>query len=249
MAVSTQWLILLGATLAAVLGTILLPRIPQWESYHHFVGDKNLLEIPNFWNVVTNFPFFIAAIAGFAILGRHWSEGHFQDGRQVIPILSMIIGVFLTGLGSSYYHWAPDNRRLVWDRLPMTIIFMSLISVILTERTSVEIGFWTLGPLLAVGMGSVVYWSWTESLGRGDLRPYGFVQFYPVLFLALVLYLFPKPFPSSKDFGIVGGFYLLAKIFETFDGGIYRLTCFMSGHALKHLAAAASAFWLLKIIP
>ena len=33
--------------------------------------------------------------------------------------------MLLTAVGSSYYHLAPDNERLFWDRLPMTIAFSS----------------------------------------------------------------------------------------------------------------------------
>ena len=38
-----------------------------------------------------------------------------------------------------------------------------------------------LGPLLLAGLGSVVYWHWTELRGVGDLRPYAAVQFFPIL--------------------------------------------------------------------
>jgi hypothetical protein len=37
----------------------------------------------------------------------------------------LFAGVTLSSLGSSYFHLAPDNARLMWDRLPMTIAFIS----------------------------------------------------------------------------------------------------------------------------
>ena len=51
------------------------------------------------------------------------------------------MGVGLVAVGSSYYHWRPNNARLVWDRLPMTVGFMSLIAVVLSETLDVA-GAW-----------------------------------------------------------------------------------------------------------
>jgi len=39
---------------------------------------------------------------------------------------------------------------------------------------------------------------------------------------------------------------VLAKGFEHFDRQIFELTGAVSGHTLKHLAAAAAAGWLLR---
>jgi len=30
-----------------------------------------------------------------------------------------LIGLLLTAFGSSFYHLAPNNARLIWDRLPI----------------------------------------------------------------------------------------------------------------------------------
>jgi hypothetical protein len=245
---STKWGILLGVTAVAVWGVFLVPAIPQNPNYHHFADERTLWGVRNFWDVASNFPFFLVSLGGFFTLGRQWKEGRFKGWMEITPYIAFFAGVLLTGWGSSYYHLSPDNFRLVWDRIPMTIIFMSLVSIILMERTTVATGFWALWPLLTMGVGSVIYWSWTESLGRGDLSPYGFVQFYPPLFIGMVLYFFPKPFPLVKDLWPLAAFYALAKVFEFLDEPIYQFTGFMSGHALKHLAAAASVYWILVLL-
>ena len=245
---SNKWGILLGLTVGAVGLVLSLPAIPQNPNYHHFADTRTLWGIPNFWDVVSNIPFFFVALVGFVTLGRQWKEDCFKSWKEITPYIVIFIGVILTGLGSSYYHLSPDNTRLVWDRIPMTIIFMSLVSIVLIERTTVAVGFRTLGPFLIVGVGSVLYWSWTESLGRGNLIPYGFVQFFSPVFIAFVLYLFPKPFPSVKDLWPIVIFYAMAKFFEFLDEPIFQLTGGISGHALKHLAAAASVYWILVLL-
>lgn len=245
---STKWGILLGTTAIAVWAVHLMPAIAQDPAYHHFADTRTIWGLRNFWDVVSNFPFFVVALIGFRTLVLQWQEGLFHNGKQMAPYAVFFLGVLLTGLGSAYYHLAPDNARLVWDRVPMTVIFMSLVCIVLMERTSIATGFWTLWPLLVTGVGSVFYWSWTESLGRGDLSPYGFVQFYPPVFIAMVLMLFPKPFPAVKDLVPLVGFYALAKMFEYFDEPIYQATGSMSGHALKHLAAAVSVYWIWVLL-
>ena len=65
------------------------------------------------------------------------------------PYLTLFEGVALTALGSGYYHLAPDNARLVWDRLPMTIGFMGLLAAVLAERVSVPVARRLFVPLLA----------------------------------------------------------------------------------------------------
>lgn len=79
------------------------------------------------------------------------------------------MGLLLTAAGSAYYHLLPDNERLFWDRLPMTIAFMSLIVAQIVDRISVRAGLALLAPMLLVGVASVVYWLATERAGAGTL--------------------------------------------------------------------------------
>ncbi len=58
------------------------------------------------------------------------------------------LGATLTCVGSMYYHWQPDNPRLVWDRLPMTLAFAGLIAAVLGERIGPVWGRRSLWPLL-----------------------------------------------------------------------------------------------------
>lgn len=247
-AAARPYLILLAVTLACLIIVFLFPPIPQWQSYHEFADARAIWGIPNFWNVVSNGPYLLVGILGLLAMKRQWEAGHFVSGQEAAPFFMIFIGLILIAIGSSYYHLAPDNRRLVWDRIPMTLVFMSFVSMTLMERVHFKAGFWLLLPLIAVGIGSVWYWIWTESLGRGDLRPYAFIKFYPVALIFLILYLFPKPYPSTKSFLLLLLFFGMTTLFEMRDIQIYQMGGVISGHTLKHLFGAISAYWFVVMV-
>jgi len=164
----------------------------------------------------------------------------FLDERERWPYLLGFFGLFLTAFGSSYYHLVPENARLVWDRLPMTLVFMPLVAAMIAERISVKAGLWLLPVLTSIGAGSVWQWNASELRGKGDLRMYATVQVYALVVLLIAL-LLPAKYTRSGDLLWVVGFYALAKILETADRQVFALTGrTLSGHALKHLAAAAA---------
>ena len=154
--------------------------------------------------------------------------------------------MLLTCFGSAYYHWSPDNATLVWDRLPMTLAFMSLMAAVTSEHIEIKSGQRALVPLLLFGVASVWYWHWSEMHGHGDLRAYALVQFYPVVGLPLIIWLFPRKNAQLAYLGWAVFFYFLAKILEFGDARIYAVLGFVSGHSLKHVSAAMSA-WLILL--
>ena len=247
---TAMWL-LLAITVAIIAVDLMLPPIPQPQSYHNFANQRGFLGIPNFADsVVSNIPFAIFGVWGLVFLLRLKPEQvseHFLDERERWPYVVVFIGVFLTAFGSMYYHLAPSNERLVWDRLPMTIAFMSLVAAMIAERINVRAGLWLLPVLLLIGMGSAVQWYMSELRGAGDLRFYGAVQAYSVLFLLIAL-LFPPRYTRGSDLLIAAGFYALAKVLEILDHQIFSLGQIVSGHSLKHVAAALSGYWILRML-
>jgi hypothetical protein len=129
----------------------------------------------------------------------------------------------------------------------MTIGFMGLLASVIGERVSRRAGARLLWPLLAAGGASALYWHLTELRGAGDLRPYGLVQFGSMVLIPLILALFPARYTGTGD--LVGsiGWYALAKGFEHFDRGLFELVG-VSGHTWKHLASAAGAYWILRML-
>src|SRR5215475_10747764 len=125
----------LGLASAAVLAA--LPPITQDESYHAFADARTLLGIPHFWNVVSNLPFVAVGAAGLAFY------------RKDAASTALFVGILLTGFGSSYYHLDPSDGTLFWDRLPMTISFAAIFSLVVGERVGSKVGLILLWPMLA----------------------------------------------------------------------------------------------------
>lgn len=218
-------------------------RIPQWTNYHLFADNRTFLGIPNFWNVASNLLFFLVSIYGFWSLQQQWSNKKINK-QEATVFFFIFLGLLLTGIGSSYYHLMPDNDRLVWDRIPMTMVFMSILSLTIMERINFNLGFNLLFPLMILGVCSVVYWHWTD-----DLRLYILIQFYTMFLIILILFFFPKPYPPFSTYFGLFIFYLLAKLLEYFDLIIYRLLDeLLSGHTLKHVFSALSAYFLVIML-
>jgi hypothetical protein len=240
---SQKYGLLLGVTLVTLVAIFLVPPIPQTLSFHHFADDRSLWGIPNFGNVMSNVPFVVIGCYGIGLV----TSAPISWTIRLIYLL-LFIGVVLTGLGSAHYHLHPDNDTLVWDRIPMTIVFMSFLAATLAELVSRPVGLRLLVPLVAVGVGSVLWWHYTETLGRGDLRLYFWVQFYPMLAVPLLLWLFYTPtvkviLPSLIWIVV---WYVIAKVFEQLDYPIFRALG-VSGHSLKHLAAAVSTWYFVVL--
>ena len=238
---------MLGVALGLSLLMLRLPPMPQPASYHEFADQRSWLGIPNFLNVISNIPFAVVGILGLAFVSRTNAEPTFIDPRERWAYIGVFAGLLLTAFGSAYYHCAPNNAHLVWDRLPMTIVFGSLLSAIVAERISLRAGLQLLPWLIGFSAASVIQWYWDELHGHGDLRIYAGIQIYSALALLLALLLPPK-YTRSYDFAIVFGFYVIAKIFETADRLIFSVGHIVSGHTLKHLAAAAAGYWILRML-
>ena len=247
--VGNRWALLgLGALVIGIM--LALPRIPQDPGYHAFADQRPCLGVPNCLNVLSNLPFLVVGVLGLRVLARDRASSRlraFLTPGERGPYWATFAGVALTGVGSAYYHWAPSNATLFWDRLPMTIAFMALLSSTIAERVSLPAGLRLLGPLLAVGVLSTLYWHVGETRGVGDLRPYALVQFGSLLAIPLMLWLFPPRYTGTADMVGALGWYGLAKVFELFDHGLFHLTG-VSGHTLKHLASAVGAWWIVRMV-
>jgi len=247
----TRLLILAAVTFSAIVVIFALPRFPQDQAYHQFADQRQFLGISNCLDVVSNVPFLLVGGFALAFLLRRTHPGEkppFIEPAERWPYAVFFLGVVFTSIGSAYYHLAPGDDRLIWDRVPMTIAFMAFLAAVVAERISITAGLRLLVPLVLLGIGAVAYWHVTELQGRGDLRPYAFVQAYPMLSVPLVMILFPPRYSRTGDLFTAVGIYVLAKVFELFDRQIFNYDRIVSGHTLKHLAAAFSAYWVLRML-
>ena len=159
-----------------------------------------------------------------------------------------MIAFVLIGMGSSYYHWDPTNQTLFWDRLPLALIFSSILGVTIIERVSVRWGALLFFPLVAAGVASVLYWHLGNAEGRGDLRFYGLVQGGAILAVPILVLLFPPRYTGARELLIVVAIYAFAKVFEMYDAHVYRLGEIVSGHTIKHLLGGLAAWRFLQML-
>lgn len=219
-------------SIIAVVACFFIKPIHQDQEYHNFADSETLFSIPNFWNVISNLPFVIIGVIGL-IKVMSIKEYPLKSNFVVF-----FVGIFFTGFGSGYYHFNPNNTTLIWDRLPMTISFMSFLSIIIGEFIDSNKGKKFLPSFLFIGMLSIVYWIFSE-----DLRFYALIQFLPILLILIILFLSKKELAYKKYFWLIIVSYTIAKFLESYDAFIYSVTYKMiSGHSLKHIAAAVGPY-------
>lgn len=239
--------LLFSIGIGVIFAVAILDPIPQDPLYHVFADQRTMAGIPNFLNVISNLPFLLIGIMGWQTIAGN-EETVTPTTRLAWTIF--FFGVALTAIGSGYFHLQPNNDTLVWDRLPMTIAFMSLVSIIVSEYFSPQLGRQLLIPALLIGAASVGYWAYTESLGAGDLRPYAVVQFLPMLLIPIIITVKNSESDLGRYVWWMIAFYIAAKIAEQLDDNLFALGNAVSGHSLKHvlasLAPAALMYGLMK---
>jgi hypothetical protein len=237
------WLIL-GLAALAFAAAFLLPAMPQPPAYHDFADSRSMLGVANFMDVASNGAFLLVGVAGLWVALR--PRTRLATGAERILYAVFFAGMVLTAGGSAYYHLAPDNETLFWDRLPMTISFMALVAAQVAERISLRAGVILLAPMLLVGAGSVVYWRETERAGAGNVTPYGILQGFSVIVM-LIMAMLPSRYTRGNDVYGIFAAYVAAKILEALDWQVLEAAG-VSGHTLKHLAAALAGYLVLRMI-
>jgi hypothetical protein len=244
--VSRSTTFVIAFTLVTVAAAFLLPPMPQPLDYHDFADQRGAFGVHNFLDVVSNVAFLLAGLAGLFVVFS--GRARFEFPAERWPYAVFFAGVLMTAAGSAWYHLAPDNETLFWDRLPMTIAFMGLIASQVVERISVRAGLVLLGPMLLLGMASVVYWIATERAGAGNVLPYALLQGYAVVVLLMMAALLPSRYTRANDLYFIFGWYVLAKLLEFFDGQVLAYSHLVSGHSLKHVAAAVAAVVVCRML-
>lgn len=239
MSIATRGLRFLPATITLLIAAALLLHGPiaQDPAYHRFADGRAALGIPNAADVLSNLPFALVGLWGLLALAR--------DGRQRFDMAwpgyrSFLAALVLIAMGSAYYHLAPDNGTLLWDRLPIALACAGLLSAVYAE-THERTPPWLNAALAGAAVASVLWWWLTERSGAGDLRPYALVQGLPVILIPLWQHLHGCARADRLAFGAAIVLFVASKAAEVGDAAIFEATGVASGHTLKHLLAAAAA--------
>jgi len=212
--------------------------IHQPGGYHDFADQSLIWGVPHFCDVTSNLGFAIAALWGWRRLAP--AAGHEDLRHGWAGYRLFLIGIFLTALGSTWYHLAPDNARLVWDRLPIALACAGLLAGVAGDARRRDSGR-TATLLALAAVASVAWWRFTDLAGAGDLRPYLLLQALPILLIPLWQGLHDAPRADRLAFGAAIALYILAKLTELNDHAIAAVLDPLTGHTLKHLLATAAA--------
>lgn len=240
------WLLVLLAV-AGVLTVLLVPPLPAPAHYGSFADRRILLGIPNFFDVVSNLPFLLIGAWGLHVVASDRGLA-FSQAREKWPYALVFLSVALSGIGSAHYHLAPDEGRLMWDRLPIALGFMALVSAVAAERIGVKAGLYALVPLLVAGAVSVVHWRLSFLRGAEDVVPYAAVQYGAIAAVLIIAALYRPRYTCGAYLYAAVATYGLAKVAEVLDARIYAVGGIVSGHTLKHLLAALAIWWLLRML-
>ncbi|MDH4427512.1 MAG: hypothetical protein QE495_13750 [Acidovorax sp.] len=235
---------LLCVALALLALACLGPVLPASLHQHDFADGRTLWGIPCAMDVLSNLPFAIAGLWGLLALRRVRPGALDVASRGCAQLF--FGGLIATAAGSAVYHWAPGDAGLVWDRLGMVLPFAGLLGLAAAGRVSQRAGALAAAAVLLAGPLAVAWWART-----GNLMPWAVVQIGGMLVVAMLAV--PALFPLRQralavHLGAVIGLYALAKLFEAADHSVLDATGWVSGHTLKHLAAAAAAWPVLLAV-
>ncbi|MBO9357398.1 alkaline phytoceramidase [Bordetella petrii] len=214
--------------------------IAQLEHYHDFADHRSWLGIPNAADVLSNLGFAVVGWYGLSLVL------HSRGNRELDAIRPgyalFFFALVLTAFGSGWYHLLPDNARLIWDRLPIALACAGILSAV--WRDSLGDGRWVDWLWAIAAVVSVIWWWYTDHYQTGDLRPYLYVQFMPLLLIPLLQWQNRAPARERLYFAAAIGLYVLAKAAELLDHQIFGDIALLSGHTIKHLLSVAAGLML-----
>jgi hypothetical protein len=241
---AARWSVVAAVCVAAAAGVALLQPIVQPQAYHHFADQRTIAGVTRGFDVLSNLAFAVSGLLGLFFVAK---AGRTLDAGTRWAMATLFAGLLLTSAGSGYYHLAPDNQRLVFDRMPMIIAMAGLVGAVAADRFGGATA-WSMTALIAIGLWTVHHWSAGEAAGQGDLRWYGLFQGLIFVVAALLLLLFPSRNGATRAFVIAGIGNVAAKVFELLDKPIFDLGGIVSGHTLKHLSAGLAFLPLVFLI-
>jgi hypothetical protein len=240
---SEAWL--LAALVLAVLLACVGPHVAQYAHYHAFADQRTVAGLPFAMDVLSNLPFAVAGVWGLAAVARvhRLYAPCALDARWALAVL-FFVGLLLTTVGSIYYHLQPGDLGLAWDRTGMVVAFAGLLGMAAADRVSPRAGVVVAVAVLLGGPMAVLVW-----LLSGNLLPWVVVQGGGMVLVVVLALRAPVVGAWRLPLAAVIAWYAVAKLLELGDHQVYAWTQgLVSGHTLKHVAAALAAWPVIRLM-
>jgi hypothetical protein len=224
---------------------VLLP-LTRGPAFHVYADQRTWLGIPHAGDVLSNLAFVVVAL---------WA---LQRARSPFARLCCA-GVALIGIGSATYHVAPSDTTLALDWTPIALGLAFITAAVIDDRFGARAGRTALvvGCLLAIG--AVASWLATGGTGGtlhggladdvrshladdmpgGTMLPYVCVQALGVALPPLIALARPGRIPA-RPLLVAVLLFAIARLCAAQDRVVLAMLG-VSGHSLKHIAAALAA--------
>jgi hypothetical protein len=238
-ALSRPEVALLLGVLALLALALFGPHVALPAHYHAFADQRSAFGIPCVMDVLSNGPFALAGVAGLWQLARTPENALLPAQRTLVALF--FAGLLLTTVGSSWYHWQPDDAGLAVDRAGMSLAFAGLLGLAVADRVSDRAGHALAGCVLLLAPVAAVL-----PLAKGNMGPWAVVQAGGLVLLAALAVRRVRAGALGFSIGAVIALYAVAKGLEVSDQAVFELTQgLVSGHSLKHVVAALAALPVL----
>ena len=239
---STPEAVLLAACVLLLAFAALAPVLPQPAGHHAFADRRVLWGIPFAMDVLSNLPFALGGLAGGWLLWRAPRRAISNMQRAMAELF--FAGLLLVAVGSSWYHWQPDDAGLAIDRYAMAIAFAGLLGLAAAGRVSERAG--TLLGLALLTLAPLAVWVWSAT---GNVLPWATVQFGGLVLLVGLGLMPPADHALRVNWWLVLLAYAVAKLFELNDHAVFELTGgWLSGHTVKHVVASLAPLPVLLAV-
>jgi hypothetical protein len=226
---------LLAACLVLLAVALAGPVLPQPGHYHDFADQRVLWGLPFAMDVLSNIPFALAGVAGMVALLRLPPLALDTVPRAMAWLF--FAGLVVTAGASSWYHWRPDEAGLAIDRCGMAVAFAGLLGLAAAGRVSDR-----AGAALALAVLVLAPLAAQVAAHPGNVLPWAALQSGGIALMLWFAVLRSRRGALAFNCGLVILAYAVAKLLELNDHQVYALTGqFVSGHTLKHVAAAFAA--------
>ena len=245
---------LTGSALLLCALALCLPRMPVPASYHAFADQMTWGILPHARDVLSNAAF---ALAGWVL----WWQGRryvrcmpdLAAGQRLAAALRVSAwGLVLTALCSGIYHLQPDARGLMIDRIGMSMAFAGVVGVLVADRFAPVRVVPAMAAALLLGVACAV-----GDFLHDNTTPWVLFQLGVVVLMLLAPWItrdagahrLGQPAVLGVAWWQVLAFYALAKLCEMGDHALWHWTGeLISGHSLKHIAAAAAVWPIVRAL-